>query len=104
VSVRKRLERLEERTRSQESAEDPYHARLWERYFHAFENGRRELQGLDPLPDLSYTEEDREDDRRCLAEVIPSYRASSPGWQSGEGKAFLDAWEQHIREKLLLRE
>jgi hypothetical protein len=70
-----------------------------ERYFHAHENARREIEGRAPLPDLPYTDEDREDDRRCLAEVIPAYR-TSPGYQSGEGKAFLYHWEQETKERL----
>lgn len=72
---------------------------MWERYFHAFENGRRELQGLEPLPDLPYTEEDREEDRRFLEETIPEYRAG-PGWQSEEARDVLDAWQRMIEERL----
>jgi len=70
-----------------------------ERFLHLHENASREIAGLEPLPDLPYTQEDREDDRRSLEEVIPSYRAS-PGYQSGEGKYFLDEWEQATRERL----
>jgi hypothetical protein len=70
-----------------------------ERYFHAHENARREIEGREPLPELPYTDEDREDDRRCLEEIIPRYR-SSPGYQSGDGKAFLDQWERSIRDNL----
>jgi hypothetical protein len=70
-----------------------------ERYFHAHENARREIEGREPLPELPYTEEDREDDMRFLEEIIPAYRAG-PGWQTEEAQAVLDAWEQHTREKL----
>jgi hypothetical protein len=100
VSLHKRLERLEVRAGLGDTDEtDSYRERLWERYFHTYENARREIHGLEPLPDLPYTEEDREDDRRCLAEVIPAYR-TSPGYQHGDGKAFLDHWEQSIKDKL----
>jgi len=37
-----------------------------------------------------YTPEDREDDRRCLEEVIPKYRAN-PGWQTEEALRFCAA-------------
>jgi hypothetical protein len=96
VSVRKRLERLEARTPSKAGGSRRAPNYL-DRFFKELENIERADVGLPPLP---YTEEDREDDRRCLREVIPAYRAASPGWQSGEGKAFLDTWEEHIREKL----
>jgi hypothetical protein len=73
--------------------------RSLERLLHAHENGRRELNGLEPLPELPYTEEDAFDDRRFLEETIPAYR-ELPGWQSEEAKAVLDRWEQHIRDNL----
>jgi hypothetical protein len=73
--------------------------RLWERLFHAHENARRELDGREPLPDLPYTEEDRENDRRFLEEDIPAYRAGK-GWQTEEAKAVLDYWQQHTEERL----
>jgi hypothetical protein len=98
VSLRDRLEKLEGRAAAHASPA-PQRSRAMERYFHAHENARREIEGREPLPDLPYTDEDREDDRRCLAEVIPAYR-TSPGYQSGEGKDFLDQWEQETRERL----
>ena len=100
MSIHKPLERLEGRA-AQEApgAVSKSRERLWERYFHTYENARREIAGLEPLPELPYTEEDRADDMDTLAETIPAYRAS-PGYQSGEGKAFLDHWEQSLREKL----
>ena len=91
MSLRHRLERLEARHEAKPGGECRQNARLWERFFHTHENARRELLGLEPLPDLPYTEEDREreDDRRFLGEIIPAYRAG-PGWQTEEAKAVLD--------------
>jgi hypothetical protein len=97
VSLRDRLERLE--VLASGKAESPQTSRTMERLLHLHENARREIEGREPLPDLPRTEEGREVDRRCLEQVIPSYR-TSPGYQSGEGKAFLDHWEQCIRDKL----
>lgn len=97
--LRRRLERLEERSRSPRIPHDPWRERIFDHLFHAIENGRRELHGLEPLPDLPYTEEDRENDRRFLEEAIPEYRTSR-GWQTQEAQAVLDYWEQHTREKL----
>jgi hypothetical protein len=87
-----RLERVDRNTRRQGQG-TPYYL---ERYFKELANFRRCQAGLEPLP---YTPEDLEDDRRCLEETIPIYRAS-PGWQSETAKAFLDQWERHIRENL----
>jgi hypothetical protein len=70
-----------------------------ERLLHALENGRREIEGREPLPELPYTEEERDDDRKFLQETIPAYQAS-PGWHSEEARAVLDAWEQRIEERL----
>ncbi len=99
-SIERRLERLESRTtwkrgRHAGSASQ----RAWERYFHAHENARRELHGLEPMPDLEYTEEDREDDRRCLLETIPAYRNSRSGGTE-QMSAFLDSWERDLQERL----
>jgi hypothetical protein len=97
LSLRDRLERLE--VLASGKAESPQTSRTMERLLHLHENARREIEGREPLPDLPYTDEDREDDRRCLAEVIPAYR-TSPGYQHGQGKDFLDQWEQETRERL----
>ena len=97
MSLRRRLERLEASAGAK--AEPQQNSRLWERYLHSHEQARREIEGREPLPDLPYTAEDLEDDRRCLEETIPAYRAE-PGYESGEGKDFLDQWEQSIRDKL----
>jgi hypothetical protein len=91
--LERRLERLEGNAARHAPKGTP---RYLERYFKDLANHRRAEAGLEPL---AYTEEDREDDRRCLEEVIPVYRAAS-GWQTEEARRFLDAWEQHIREKL----
>jgi len=96
-AIESRLEKLEARFTPQEPPGGS--ARSWERYFHVVENARRELDGLEPLPDLPYTEEDREDDKSTLEKSIPVYR-ESPGWQTEEAKAFLDEWERDIRERL----
>jgi hypothetical protein len=97
VSLHKRLERLEVLSGGKNEA--PRQSRAMERLLHAHEQARREIQGLKPLPDLPYTEEDRADDKETLRETIPAYRAS-PGYQSGDGKAFLDHWEREVRDRL----
>ena len=75
-SMRRRLELLESRTTSKRGHHGTGTSqRGWERYFHAHENARRELEGLKPLPELPYTEEDREEDERTLAHTIPAYLA-----------------------------
>jgi hypothetical protein len=94
--LERRLERLEGNATGKAGHVPKATPRYLQRYFKALANHRRAEAGLEPL---AYTEEDREDDRRCLEEVIPVYRAAS-GWQTEEARRFLDAWEQHIREKL----
>jgi hypothetical protein len=98
MGLRGRLERLEGvsargRSRGKQTHSTPYYL---QRYFKELANFRRCEAGLDPLP---YTPEDLEDDRRCLEETIPAYRAS-PGWQSEEAQRMLAHWEQHIRDNL----
>ncbi len=99
-SMRRRLERLERRATPQQG---PYSGgtsrRVWERYFHAHENARRGLHGLEPLPELPYTQEDREDDERTLEHTIPAYRSSRSG-ETDQMAAFLDSWEREIRERI----
>jgi hypothetical protein len=97
MSLDKRLERLEVLLGGKD--EPPPMSRSMERFLHLHENARREIHGLEPLPELPYTDEDREDDIRCLEETIPAYR-TSPGYRHGEGKAFLDHWEQTTSERL----
>jgi hypothetical protein len=98
-SLERRLEELEEQFRSGEQAGGGTSPREWEQLFHAQENSRREFHGLEPLPDLPYTEEDRENDLDTLAYVIPVYRASL-GWQSEEGQTKLDAWEEQLKQRI----
>lgn len=74
-------------------------ARVWERYLHAHENALRQNEGLEPLPDLPYTEEDYEDDLKTLEETIPAYRNGS-GWKTQEARAFLDEWERDVKERI----
>lgn len=103
-SLKSRLARLENRSVSERG---PYGAgiseRGWERYLHAHENARRWLRGLEPLPDLPYTQEDREDDQRTLEETIPAYR-NGGGWNTEESRVFLDCWERNTRERLYGKE
>ncbi|MEJ7815480.1 MAG: hypothetical protein WKF53_09935 [Rubrobacter sp.] len=96
--MRCRLERLENHSVSKRVYGAGMSARGWERYFHACENARRELRGLEPLPELTYTKEDREEDQRTLEETIPVYR-NSGGWETEEARAFLDDWERRTRER-----
>ena len=100
MNLRGRLEKLErlEGLGAPRNAEQ-VRSRAMERFLHAQENARREIQGLEPLPDLPYTDADREDDRELLEETLPAYR-ERPGWQSEEARAFLDYWQQSIEENL----
>ena len=91
MSLRGRLERLE--ASADAKTEPPQRSRAMERLLHAFENARREMEGLESLPDAPYSDEELRED----LEVISAYRAS-PGYQSGEGKHFLDEWEKHVRK------
>ena len=70
-----------------------------ERFLHAHENARRQLEGRNPLPELPYTEEGCKDDRRFLEEIIPAYR-EDPGWQTEEAGAILDRWEEQTLKSL----
>jgi hypothetical protein len=99
MNLKGRLEKLERGEVLEGHNAERARPRYMERLLHALENGRREIAGREPLPELPYTEEDRADDRRFLEETIPAYR-ERPGWQSEEAKAVLDRWEQHIRDNL----
>lgn len=99
MSLEKRLEQLEEQFKSGEGPGGGMSSREWERYFHASENARREIHGLEALPDLEYTKEDRENDLDTLERVIPIYRASL-GWQSEEDQTKLDAWERNVKQRI----
>jgi hypothetical protein len=98
-SLERRLEELEEQFRSGEQAGGGMSSREWELFFHAHENARRERHGLEALPPLKYTEEDRSNDLDTLEHVIPVYRASL-GWQSEEAQTKLDAWEEQLKERI----
>ncbi len=66
-----------------------------ELYFAALEDERRHKEGREPLRKPPYTEEDYHEDMRAIAEL-----RGDPGWQSREGRAFLDEWEDASRESL----
>ncbi len=96
------MESLERRLRALEanSQQQGYKVpRRVERYMHILKNYHRRTRGLEPLPELPYTQEDYEDDLRTLHEHIPRLRAS-PGWQRVEARARLDSWEVIIRERM----
>jgi hypothetical protein len=97
VSLHKRLERLE--AAADATMGPPQMSRAMERLLHVIENGRREIEGRELLPDLPRTEQDREGDRRFLEETIPAYRESR-GWQTEEARAVLDHWQRHTEERL----
>ena len=94
MSLGKRLEWLE--VLAGGKANPSQITRTMELFFHALENARRELEGLEPLPPLRYTAEDLADDEWVMREVIPRYR-SHVGYQSGQGLEFMDGWEQSVR-------
>lgn len=97
-SLEKRLKVLENRS-APEVKRKVHIPRSMERYFHALDNARRQEYGLEPLPDLEYTEEDYEDGLITLNEHIPTMR-SSPGWQTEEGRVFLNKWERDTKERI----
>src|SRR5215212_1181796 len=97
-SIEYRLEKLERLTESHHEDKSGS-TRSMERFLHALENARREIEGREPLPDLPYTEEDRQDDEEFLREMLPVYRAS-PGWQTQEAQSVLDEWEKHTLHSL----
>jgi hypothetical protein len=70
-----------------------------ERFLHALENARREIEGREPLPELPYTEEDRKDDEEFMRQTLPVYRASL-GWQTEGARHVLDIWERDTIERL----
>ena len=98
-SIKSRLERLEESKSRQLSRGPGSSPREWDRFFHTLENARRELYGLEPLPDLEYTEEDRQDDLRALEKTIPYYREGA-GWKEEWLVEFLDIWEREVKDRL----
>ena|SRR5215216_204364 len=97
-SMERRLDKLERLAKSRHEDESGS-PRYMERFLHAMENARRELEGREPLPNLPYTEEDRKDDEEFLRETLPTYRAS-PGWQTPQAQSVLDKWEKHTLHSL----
>ncbi len=94
-----KLERLAERDRPAAK-----HERSWpmEKLLRMHENHLRAERGLEPLPLVRTPEEaalEANNLEHTLAVTIPSYRQGG-GWQSREGREFLDRWEQETREKL----
>jgi hypothetical protein len=90
-----RLERLAESPHEEKSGS----TRSMERFLHALENARREIEGREPLPELPYTEEDRKDDEEFMRQTLPVYRASL-GWQTEGARHVLDIWERDTIERL----
>ena len=97
-SIEKRLQALEDRADS-EVKRRVFIPRSMERLWHAQKNADRVRAGFPPLPNLEYTREDYEDDLKTLDEYIPKMRAE-PGWQTEEGRAFLDQGERVTRERI----
>ena len=65
----------------------------------ALANGRRELQGLGPLPTPPELRDTKDDVIYTLRHVIPACRETR-AYQRGEGKDFLDHWQNSELEKL----
>jgi hypothetical protein len=101
MSLEKRLEELEKQFKSGEQANSGggISSREWTVFFHAHENARRVQYGLEALPPLKYTEEDRSNDLDTLEHVIPVYRASA-GWREEKDQAWLDRWEEQLKERI----
>ena len=101
MSLKKRLEQLEEQFKSGEQTNPGggMSSREWELFFHVHENAHRELDGLEALPPLEYTEEDREDDKSTLEETIPAYR-NGGGWNTDASRDFLDYWERETMNRM----
>lgn len=101
MSLHRRLKALEARAGESEASAcgRGLTERSRERYFHAIENARREIRGLEALPDLPYTEEDYHDDLNTLEHSIPTMRAE-PGWRGDRERSFLDEWEREVRERV----
>lgn len=102
MSFRTRLDARVQKLEAREPLGKPgggMSSREWERYFHAHENARREIHGLEPLPELPYTEEDHANDIATVAHIILAYRASA-GWRDEEAQAVLDAWEEELEARI----
>jgi hypothetical protein len=101
VALEDRVRKLEARAglARQESEADARRRRIFDRLYHVMENARRDLDGREPLPTPPELEDTREDILDTLRTVIPHYRASG-GWKYGEGREFLDRWQDEQLEKL----
>jgi hypothetical protein len=101
VGIEDRIKRLEASAGQarQESEDDARRRRVFDRLYFEVENGRRALQGLDPLPTPPGLEDTRDDILHTLRTTIPHYRADR-GWKHGEGREFLDRWQDELLEKL----
>lgn len=101
MALEDRIRRLEAAAGQarQESEDDARRRRIYDRLYFETENGRRELDGLDPLPTPAHLEDTREDILHTLRHVIPRYRQSL-GYQHGAGKEFLAQWQDELLEKL----
>ncbi len=98
-SLERRLVALEAQLTPPEGKRRVFIPRALERYWHELDNARRAQSGFKPLPVLEYTKEDYADDLRTLREHIPVMRSDS-GWQTEEGRAFLDEWERNVTERI----
>jgi hypothetical protein len=83
-----------------EAEADARRRRIFDRLYHSLENGRRELDGRELLPELPYTPLDREIDAHTLSHTIPALRERSPGWRTGDGAALLDQMEGELLPRL----
>jgi hypothetical protein len=101
VALEDRIRRLEDArgVGRVEGEADARHRRIFDRLYHALENGRREVSGRDPLPVPQELEETREEILDTLSRTIPHYRRS-PGYQGGGGAEFLDRWQDRLLAQL----
>jgi hypothetical protein len=103
VALGDRIRRLEDAqgVGRVESEGDTRRRRVMDRMYHTLENGRRELEGRDPLPDLPEAplEDTKTDIMNTLSRTIPHYRQHG-GWRRGEGKEFLDRWQDRLLAQL----
>jgi hypothetical protein len=98
TSLDARIQKLEAREPLGNPGRGPS-PREWQRYFFAAENAQRQRHGLEPLPELPYTQEDRENDLDTLENVLPAYRAAA-GWEGEKAQETLNAWEQQLKERI----
>jgi hypothetical protein len=107
AGIEHRLKRLESAqgvsAASASEAEDAEAAerrrRIFDRLYEEMRNAHRERDGLEPEY-APYDEVDRRCDEWALGVLIPALRRKSPGWQTGDGAAFLDQWEGELLERL----